>query len=337
MLCYKRRNASPPLERYEMKIAAGIEFYKQFGDRVAALCPTASWILFDSKRNWLGSPNDAQLAVLVGDAYCNQFKDAMLKAPSLRWLHTENSGVDGEFYKNILSKKIFLTRSPGANAPEVAEFVFALILQQIKKLKELQRQHLNRDWHRLPLESLADKTLLVIGLGEVGGRVAKIAKVFGLYVLGIRKQKEFMEGVDEIGSLSNLPDFIPRADIVVLALALSPATVNMFGADQFRLMKDGAMFINVARGQIVDMRALYEAIKIRPDIQICLDVMPEEPWPTNDCLWAAPNVFITPHLAWSSPLYRPRAAQLWLDNLSRFLRGLPLRNQVLPESASLND
>jgi phosphoglycerate dehydrogenase-like enzyme len=270
--------------------------------------------------------------VLTGDAYCNRFKEAMLKAADLRWLHTENSGIDGEFYEKILARKVLMTKSTGANAPEVAEFVFALILHRVKRLEELRRQQIDRIWQRLPLGSLADKTILVVGLGAVGGRVAKIARAFGLHVLGIRKKQESMEGVDEIGSLDRLPDFLARADIVVLALSLSPATINLLGASQLRLMREHVILVNIARGQIIDTTALHEALLTRPGMQACLDVLPEEPWPAGDRLWSLPNLFLTPHVAWSSPLYRPRVAELWLENLSRFRNNLPLVNQVLTTS-----
>lgn len=317
-----------------MKIAAEIDFYNRYGAQAQAIWPEASWILFTPENNWSTSPSEAQIAVLSGEAYCNQFKEALLHAPQLCWLHTENSGIDGEFYQEMLNRKVLLTRSPGANAPETAEFVFALILQRIKRLEEFRRQQFDHRWQRLPLEGLSDKTILVIGLGAVGGRVARIAKAFGQHVLGIRKKPERVEGVDEIGSLDRLPEFLARADIVVLALTLSPETVNLLGSVQFGLMRERVILINVARGRIIDTTALYEALLSKPEMQACVDVMPKEPWPAHDVLWSLPNLLLTPHVAWSSPLYRPRVAKLWLDNISRFRDGLPLINQVLTASAN---
>lgn len=311
-----------------MKIAAGLAFYEQFGAKAEEIWPGIGWALLAPNGEWSAPPGEVQLAALVGDAYCNRFKEAMLKAPALRWLHTENSGVDGEFYEEILAGKVLLTRSPGANAPEVAEFVFALILRTIKRLEELRRQQLDRRWQRLALESLAGKTMLVAGLGAVGSRVATIAKAFGLHVLGIKKNPEPVAGVDEVGALDRLPEFLARADIVVLALVLSRETENLFGPAQFRLMKERAILVNVARGRIIDHPALRQALGARPDLHVCLDVMPEEPWPAGDDLWGCPNLFLTPHVAWSSPLYRPRVAGLWLENLARFRDHLPLLNQV---------
>lgn len=311
-----------------MKIAAGLGFYQQFGAKAEKVLPGINWALFAPDGSWSASPDDAHLAVLVDDAYRPDFKEAILKADDLRWLHTENSGVDGEFYERILARQVVLTRSPGANAPEVAEFVFALILREMKKLEELRRQQQERRWQRLPLESLAGKTMLVAGLGEVGGRVAAIARAFSLRVLGIQKHPEPVAGIDEVASPDRLDDFLALADIVVLALPLSPETGRLFGAERLDRLRQGAMLINVGRGGIIDIAALRQTLSARPDLRVCLDVLPEEPWPAGDDLWQTENLFITPHVAWSSPLYRPRVAELWLKNLARYRDGQPLLNQV---------
>ncbi|OGQ96324.1 MAG: hypothetical protein A2521_10845 [Deltaproteobacteria bacterium RIFOXYD12_FULL_57_12] len=314
-----------------MRIAAGLRFYQRFGRSAQDLWPAVSWALLGPGGGWSTPPQHAEIAVLIDDAYCPRFKEAMLAAPNLCWVHTENSGIDELFYKKILVRNVLLTRSPGANGPETAEFVFAVILRAVKRLGELHCQQQRRCWQRLELEGLGNKTILVIGLGAVGGRVAELARAFGMHVLGIRKKQQPTATVDEIGTLDSLPAFLPRADVVVLALPLSPATRQLFGDAQFRAMKDTVILVNVARGELVDIQALRIALAAKPAMQACLDVMPEEPWPADDDLWQMPNVLLTPHVAWSSPLYRPRAAALWLDNLTRYRQGLPLLHQVMPD------
>jgi phosphoglycerate dehydrogenase-like enzyme len=311
-----------------MKVAAGVHFFKCFGEAAQNLWPSLSWSLLSPDGKWSSSPRDAEIAVLIDDGYSLAFKEAVLTSSCLRWVHTENSGVDGEFYEKILARNVLLTRSPGANAPEVAEFVFAVILRAVKKMEKLHRQQQDCCWRRIELEGLSDKIILVIGVGEVGGRVAKIAKAFGMYVLGISKKREVKPMIDEIGTLDDLAEFLPRADVVVLALPLSPEVFHLFDAAQFQAMKEKTILVNIARGQIINIEALHAALIEKPDLQACLDVMPYEPWPAEDPLWQLPNIFLTPHVAWSSPLYRPRAAALWLDNLTNFYNGLPLLYQV---------
>jgi phosphoglycerate dehydrogenase-like enzyme len=93
-------------------------------------------------------------------------------------------------------------------------------------------------------------------------------------------------------------------------------------------MKPTATLINVARGAVVDIGALKEALRTGKLRQACLDVLPTEPWPADDALWDVPNLFVTPHNAWSSPMYLPRVAELWLENLRRYMRGEELLHQV---------
>ncbi len=311
-----------------MKIVAGRGFYDRFGKDVQAIWPDSHWSLLEPDGTWSTPPMDSNVAALIGDAYCAQFKELLLELPGLSWVHTENTGIDGAFYQEILAKKILLSSSPGTNAPEAAEFVFGVILWTVKRLGPLHLQQRQNQWSRLELDGLGNKTILVVGLGAIGGRVARIAKSFDMVVLGIRRSGGHLPGVDELGTLDELQPFLSRADIIVLALPLSPETKHLIGAAEFSVMKDTAILVNVARGGIIDMEALKINLSRRPTLQACLDAMPLEPWPENDDLWGFPNVLLTPHIAWSSPHYRPRVARIWLDNLDRFHKGKPLLHLV---------
>lgn len=311
-----------------MKILAARKFYEHFGNEVEGMFPDLQWSLLEPDGSWSSDPYDSEIAVLVADAYCHIFKETVLKIPGLHWLHTEDTGTDGVFYQKLLFKNVLLTRSAGANAPEVAEFVFAVILWQAKQLNMLKLQQLKKQWKRTDLANLSNKIILVAGLGAIGSRVAKIAKSFEMHTLGIRKTNVQVEGVDELGTLSELPDFLSRADIIVLTLPLNSETVSVINAVTLEKLKSDAMLVNVGRGHLIDIDALKVHLKQNPSSQACLDVMPEEPWPEIDELWQYPNVLLTPHLAWSSPLYRIRATKVWFENLRRYRSGQPLLHLV---------
>jgi phosphoglycerate dehydrogenase-like enzyme len=314
-----------------MKALAGRKFFRQFGEAAQAAYPEMAWSLLDSDGTWSATPEGAEIAVLIGDAYCPQFKDTVLGVPTMRWVHTENTGTDGVFYEELLSRNILLTRSPGANAPEAAEFVFAALLWSVKRLGELREQQKVRRWERLPLGSLCDRTILVAGLGAVGSRVARIARSFGMHVLGIRRSGDLLDQADEQGTLAALHTFLPRSDFVVLALPLTDDTRGVMEQPELDLMKDGALLVNVGRGELVDIEALKTCLKYRPGLRALFDVMPEEPWPVEDDLWRYPNFFLSPHVAWSSPRFRPRAAGIWLENLRCYLQGEKLKHVVEKE------
>src|SRR5581483_9918198 len=197
--------------------------------------------------------------------------------------------------------------------------------KRLGAFRDNQRAH---KWQLLGLESLSDKTILIIGLGAIGQEVAKFAKGFGMRVLGIRQSPAVTANVDRQGTLADLPQMLPAADFIVLAVPLTNHTRSLIGAHEFACMKPTATLINVARGAVVDVTALKEALRTGRLRQACLDVLPTEPWPADDELWDISNLFLTPHNAWSSPMYLPRVAELWLENLQRYVSGHELLHQV---------
>jgi phosphoglycerate dehydrogenase-like enzyme len=203
-----------------------------------------------------------------------------------------------------------------------------MLLWSAKRLGEFQEQQKAHQWRLLGLESLSDKTILIVGLGAIGARVAVYAKAFGMRVLGIRQSSERVADVDEQGTLSNLARFLPLADFVVLAVPVTTTTRNMLGKAEFALMKPTATLINVARGAVVDLDALRSALTEKRIRRACLDVLPQEPWPADDDLWDTPRLLLTPHNASSSPLYGARVADVWLENLQRYVKGETLLHRV---------
>jgi phosphoglycerate dehydrogenase-like enzyme len=175
---------------------------------------------------------------------------------------------------------------------------------------------------------------LVVGLGAIGSRVAALAKAFGMYVLGIRRSPEMLAHVDAQGTLADLSGFLSVADFVVLSLPFTEEQRGLIDRSALALLKPTAVLINVARGAIVDVVALTEALQAKQLRSACLDVLPTEPWPAADNLWDTPRLFITPHNAWSSPLYLPRVASVWIENLRRYVRGDELLHVIPPLRAS---
>jgi phosphoglycerate dehydrogenase-like enzyme len=307
-----------------MHIAAGRSFVEQVEHRARTIVPDLRWVLINGDGSSSESLEQCELLVLAGDSYTPQFVEAVLKIPIVRWAHTEDAGTDGLFYDTMRARGVTVTHSPGTNAIEVAEFAFGQILWSTKRLGTLRDNQRAHKWQLLGLESLSDKTVLVLGLGAIGQEVAKFAKAFGMRVLGIRQSATTTANVDQQGTLTDLPQMLPLADFLVVAVPLTQATRTLIGKNELALMKPTSTLINVARGAVVDVYALKDALQSGKLRQACLDVLPTEPWPTDDDLWDVPNLFLTPHNAWSSPLYLPRVADLWLENLQRYVRGQEL-------------
>ncbi len=311
-------------EALHMKVAAGRDFFERYGERAGAIVPDLDWALIEADASWSNPPDDCDLIVYAGDAYRKEFVKTTSALPALRWAHSEDAGTDGPFYDRLREKGVIITNSPGANAPEVAEFALGLVLWTAKRLGTFRQHQHQHKWEWINLESLSDKTLLVVGLGAIGSRVATYAKGFQMRVLGVRQSSAAVPDVDQQGTLEDLPAFLGVADFVVLALPSTPETRELIGERELARMKSTATLINVARGSIVDTNALKEALAAGEIHQACLDVISTEPWPENDELWDTPNLFLTPHNAWSSPLYLPRVAEYWLQNLERYARGAEL-------------
>ncbi len=304
-----------------MKVAAGREFFERYGAAAQEIVPDLQWALIEADGAWSQSPQDCDLIVYAADAYTNAFVDAVIQISAPRWAHTEDAGVDGLFYDVMREKQAVLTHSPGANAPEVAEVAFGFVLWSAKNLGELREHQREHRWQTLPLESLSDKTMLIVGLGAIGSRVATYGKAFGMRVLGIRRSSGAVANIDRQGTMADLTAFLPEADFVVLAIPIGPEVVGLIDQRALALMKPTATLINVGRGALVDIPALKQSLQDGHLRHFCTDVLPAEPWPADDDLWDLANVLITPHNAWSSPLYLKRVGDLWIENLRRYVRG----------------
>ncbi len=304
-----------------MKVAAGRVFFEHFGTAAQEIVPDLRWALTDAQGSWSESPQDCDLIVWAADAYTDAFVQSVTQIPAPGWAHTEDAGIDGLFYDVMRQKEVALTHSPGANAVEVAEFAWSFLLWSAKRLGDLWEQQRAHEWRKLELESLSDKTLLVVGLGAIGSRVAAFAKGFGMRVLGLRRSSEAVMHVDRQGTLADLAAWLPEADFVVLALPISPPLVGLIDQEALARLKPTATLINVGRGALVDLPALKQTLQAGRLRHACLDVLPTEPWPAQDDLWDVPNLFITPHNASSSPLYLQRVGALWIENLRRYVRG----------------
>jgi phosphoglycerate dehydrogenase-like enzyme len=175
---------------------------------------------------------------------------------------------------------------------------------------------------------LYGKTMLIVGLGGIGTRVAERATAFGMKVIGVDPTPLPGIGVREVRGPSELKSLLPRADVVVVCCPLTRNTRGLFGASEFAAMKDGAYFINVARGRIVDPDALVAALRSEKLAGVGLDVTEPEPLPDTSPLWSLESVIITPHNAGQADGSKRRGFLLVRENLRRFTAGEPLLNVV---------
>ncbi len=258
-------------------------------------------------------------------------------ASRLRFIQSIGSGTD-QFDKGALAARgIRLASAAGVNARAVAEHAMSLILALARRLPEARDNQARRIWRGMigdlaqREDELIGKTVLIIGLGRIGGRLAQLAKAFEMNVIGFRRDPASGRGAaDSVHALAELPAFLPAADFLVLTCPLVPETRGLIDAKALGLMRRSAFLVNTARGGCVVERALVEALQTGQISGAALDVTdPEPPDPTSP-LWTMPNVFITPHTGGETRKYEANVNEILMENLERMWRGeTALRNQVI--------
>lgn len=259
------------------------------------------------------------------------------KALRLRFVQSISAGVDQYDPAVFRARGIRLASAQGANANAVSEHAIALILALARRIPEARDNQAQRHWRGMigdlsrREDELGGKTLLVVGIGRIGGRLARLAKAFGMQVIGLRRDPaRGAEGADEIHGMAALHAQLPRADYVALTCALTEETRGLMDARALAAMKPGAALVNVARGRVCDEAALVAALHAGHVGQAALDVTAEEPLPADSPLWSMPNVLITPHTGGETRLYEDNVLDLMEENLARLARGeAALRNQVV--------
>lgn len=251
------------------------------------------------------------------------------RAPRLKFVQIMGAGVDYMLPFDWVPKGLTLTTNSGAHVPKSSQSALMMILManaQVPKLVTAQRRH---EWNRIFTPIIAGKTILIVGVGHIGGGAAEQAKALGLNVIGIRRSKRPHPAVHKMYGADALDRLLPLADIVMLNTALTSTTRFLIGRREFALMKRGAAFINMSRGGLVDPKALEEALRTDQLSCAIIDVTSPEPLPSDASLWDAPNLIITPHVM-SDDLhqYVPRTLDIFFDNVRRHLSGKPLANVV---------
>ncbi len=275
-------------------------------------------------------------ALVLYDAPAAQARQVVeaLSAPdnTVRWMHFLTAGREG-FEEAGLPANVAVTYPAGCVAPTVAEHAMALLLALARRVPTMLEYQAKRDWTRVEVSakasSIEDKVMAIVGYGEIGREVAQRAKAFGVRNVAVSRSQKSDSFLAESHPLSALDSVLARADIVMLTIALTQETHHLLDARRLSLCKPGAVLINVARGGLIDQRALAEALASGQLGGAGLDVTDPEPLPPGDPLWEAPNLIVSPHFAGggSQPSLL-RLAESAAGNLRRLMKGEPLQHLV---------
>ncbi|GGK50342.1 dehydrogenase [Streptomyces flaveus] len=257
----------------------------------------------------------------------------MAEMTSVRVVQTMSAGIDHvQPGLGLLPKGVQLCNARGVHDASTAELTLTLILSSLRGVPDFVRGQDREEWRSGFRPALADKSVLIVGYGSVGAaiedrlapfEVARVARV-------ARSARETERG--PVHPITALPELLPDADVVVLITPLTEQTKGLAGAGFLARMKDGALLVNVARGGVVDTKALLAELE-SGRIRAALDVTDPEPLPKGHPLWHAPGVLISPHVGGPTSAFLPRAKRLLVDQFHRFVNREPMRNVVLTTGA----
>jgi phosphoglycerate dehydrogenase-like enzyme len=242
--------------------------------------------------------------------------------PAVRVVQALTAGVD--WLRPHVPARAALCNARGVHDASTAEWVVAAMLGALRSFPRFTAEQGAGRWAYQGTDQLATKHVLIVGYGAIGAAVERRLAGFEVTVDRVARSPR---PADRVAGLADLPSLLPAADVVVLLVPFTPESKGLAGRDFLARMKDGALLVNAARGAVVDTAALVAEVA-RGRLRAALDVTDPEPLPPGHDLWSLPGVFITPHVAASTPVSRQRAARLVRAQVRAYQRGEPLQNVI---------
>ena len=252
-------------------------------------------------------------------------KDVMAQLPQLKYVGVLATGYNVVDIEAARQRGIIVTNVPAYSTESVAQMVFAHLLTVTNRVEHYTVQNRADRWTNSAdfsysdtlLTELAGKTLGIVGLGNIGKRVAQIAQAFGMNVIALTSKTTLPEGIKKV----ELSELFAQSDVLSLHCPLTSDTHHMINADTLKLMKPTAILINTGRGPLIDDQAVADALKDKRLYAFCADVLTEEPPKADNPLLGLPNAYTTPHIAWATVEARARLVKVAIDNVKAFANG----------------
>lgn len=284
--------------------------------------------------------SDAQPNVLFVSPSCPKARNilplVLARFPSIEWVHVRSAGIDFVVSDNLAESGVTVTNAKGQFSSSLAEYAMMACSYFAKDLPRLLRQKEGKNWEKYDVEELRGKTIGAVGYGDIGRAVAKLANVYGMEIVALRRNPKLSEldplcnkvyGTDK----KSLNKLFSLSDYIVCSAPSTVETRGMVNADAFKHVKENAVFINLGRGPVVDEAALIEALKDGRLKGAALDVFVDEPLPKSNELWDLDNVLISPHNMDQTSTFMHEATEFFVfENLPRFICGKDLLNPVDP-------
>lgn len=247
--------------------------------------------------------------------------------PNLKWIQSISVGVDDWLPNSIISPEVIITNTKGLYADEVAEYVIWALITLSRNFDVAVRNQHKRRWQRVAGVSLTGKTIGIAGMGQVGRATARLARAFGMQIVGISRvadDQELDAIADEVVPVADLDSILGHLDALAICLPVTDRTRGLFDADAIAKLKRGAIVVNAAREDVVDYGSLADAVRQGHLAAAAMDVFEKEPLKKWSPHWKGHNLLITPHISGFTKGYKTKVANLICDNMDRFRSGRPL-------------
>jgi len=309
-----------------MRIVLCYPVDRQHIDQIAAAAPDAE--IVDAGQEHVAEE------LFQADIYCGHAKvpvdwDGVIRKGRLQWIQSSAAGMDHCLVPSVIESEIPVTSASGVLADQVAEHTVALLTGWHRSMPVFYRAQQKKDFTRRPTSDLTGKTVGIVGLGGVGRRLAEVLAPFKVRILATDAfPVDKPDSVDELWPADRLDDLLALVDVVVLCLPLNEMTRGIIDRRRFAKMRDGALFVNVARGMLAVADDLVEALQSKKLAGALMDVTEPEPLPVESPLWEMPNVIITPHVGGQCIRRIDNMTRLFCENLRRRESGEPLINRL---------
>ncbi len=257
------------------------------------------------------------------------------RSDKLKWIHIGASGVDGNLFNDILKSKVMITNAKGINSKPVAEFIMSQILYFAKRFSDCLAFKKHREWNQWELakktNQLSDCTLGIIGYGEIGKQLSRLAKSFDMNIMAIRrlqKKEESKKYVNSLLPMNQINRVAKESDFLAITCPLTPLTENMINKNIFKLMKDTAIIINTSRGGIINEDDLISTLHNKQIAGAALDVFSAEPISSKNKLFDFDNVFLSPHISGNFSSYQEIMIKQFGDMFIKYINNKALKNRV---------
>jgi phosphoglycerate dehydrogenase-like enzyme len=302
-----------------MNIVSTLLPTKEIENQLKIEFPNENFHFYKGMKNILHLLPEADVLITYGE---DLTPELIQQANHLKWIMVMSAGMEKMPFKAIKNKGILVTNVRGIHKIPMGEYVISMMLQVSRQAKVLFNNEKNRIWDRkVRVNELHGKTIGILGVGAIGGEIARLAKAFHMRTLGVNRSGRDVEYVDKVYTTDQIDIVLRESDYIVSVLPSTPETKYLLKEEHFDLMKNTAVFINIGRGDVVKEEVLIQALKESKISHAVLDVFEQEPLPSDHIFWQMENVTVTPHLSGITKNYLPRAFEIFIHNLHIFKQG----------------